>query len=287
MAEPKERLPKATGPGEAMTPAEPRAAATVLLVRDDGGSGIEIYFVQRHGSMGFMGGMHVFPGGKVAAGDGSERMRARVVDAAQSARHELWGEGIDHRAACERAIAAVRETFEEAGVLLIAQAAATDLPRMRARLLGGDELAPLLEDAQLWLRLAALEPLARWITPESEPVRFDTSFYVARAPQDQRADHDRKESIAGIWLSPERALAATATGEIRLAPPTARTVEAFLGATSVEAALAIASSRPPPVILPIIRKLAHEVVILYPGDPEHPVKTPALEGPTRRVLRPA
>jgi 8-oxo-dGTP pyrophosphatase MutT (NUDIX family) len=258
-----------------------------LLARDCSGGGIEIYLVQRHGSMGFMGGMHVFPGGKVAASDGSERMRARVADAAHGARHELWGDGIDHGAACERAIAAVRETFEEAGVLLIAEATAKDLPRMRTRLLGGEELAALLEEAELRLQLSVLEPLSRWITPESEPVRFDTSFYVARAPQDQSADHDSKESIAGIWLGPERALEATAAGEIRLAPPTARTLETFLGAASVEAALAIARSRPPPVIQPIMRKLGHELVILYPGDPDHPVKTPALAGPTRRVLRPA
>jgi 8-oxo-dGTP pyrophosphatase MutT (NUDIX family) len=263
----------------------PKAAATVVLARDGAHSEIEIYFVQRHGSMGFMGGMHVFPGGKVAPSDGSPQMRKRIARGGDASRHELWGEGVDRDAALDRVVAGVRETFEEAGVLLVDGAQRCDRARMRARLHAGEELSALLEEAELWLRLEHLEPLSRWITPESEPVRFDTSFYVARAPEGQQAEHDAKESIAGLWLTASRALAASSAGEIRLAPPTARTLETLQEAGTVAAAFALARSRPPPIIMPVIRTLGHEVVILYPGDPEHPVRDQALPGPTRRVLR--
>jgi 8-oxo-dGTP pyrophosphatase MutT (NUDIX family) len=249
-----------------------------VVARDYGADAIEIFLVQRHGSMGFMGG-------KVAPSDELERTHARIADVAQSIQHQRWGDGIDHRAALARVVAAVRETFEEAGMLIAPADAGTDLASLRARLLGGEDFALLLEQEDLSLQLSLLAPLSRWVTPESEPVRFDTSFYVARAPEGQRAEHDEKESVAGRWFTPAAALQASTAGEIRLAPPTARTLEGLAQAGSVDAALELARSRPPPTILPIIRTLGDEVVILYPGDPEHPVKTPALEGPTRRVLR--
>jgi 8-oxo-dGTP pyrophosphatase MutT (NUDIX family) len=266
-------------------PAPPTPAATVVLARDAQHGGIEIYLVQRQRSMGFMGGMHVFPGGKVAQSDRSPAMRARIADVEHALRHRAWGADIDADAAIERAVAAVRETFEEAGLLLVTDAHVAPLPELRARLLGGDDLAMLLEQAELWLRLGLLEPLSRWITPESEPVRFDTSFYLARAPEGQSAQHDAKESAASSWLSPSQALQASAEGHIRLAPPTARTLEGLLEPSSVEAALAAARSRVPKVIMPVIRTLGSERVILYPGDPEHPVQERALPGPTRQVMR--
>jgi 8-oxo-dGTP pyrophosphatase MutT (NUDIX family) len=265
-------------------PVTPRPAATVVLVRDAREGGIEIYLVQRHASIGFMGGMHVFPGGKVCLGDESSEMRACIRDAADLG-GDAWGDDIDAAAAFARAVAAVRETFEDAGVLLGASAPRATLVELRRRLLAGEAFATLLAQESLSLQLASLEPLSRWITPDSEPVRFDTSFYLARAPHDQDAEHDRMETIDALWISPTRALEVAARGEIRLAPPTARTLESLRNATSVETAHAIARSRPLPVVLPIIRPIGDELVLLYPGDPDHPMKTPALDGPTRRVLR--
>lgn len=265
-------------------PVTPRPAATVVLLRDAREGGIEIYLVQRHASIGFMGGMHVFPGGKVCPGDESPAMRACVRDAAML-RGDAWGDDIDVSAAFARTVAAARETFEEAGVLLGLGAPPATLVALRRRLLAGEEFATLLSEESLSLQLASLEPLSRWITPDSEPVRFDTSFFLARAPHDQDADHDRMEAIDALWITPARALEVAARGEIRLAPPTARTLESLRDASSVEAAYALARSRPPPIVLPLIRPIGDELVLLYPGDPDHPLKTPALEGPTRRVLR--
>lgn len=261
----------------------------MVLTRDGAGSGIEVFLVQRQGSMGFMGGMHVFPGGKLCGADRSDRVRARIADLGSHAgRHQVWGEGVDAGDAVARAVAAVRETFEEAGVLLHRsgiQASADLLVQLRANLLSGADFGELLDRTGIDLELASLHPFSRWITPEAERMRFDTSFYVARSPGAQHATHDGRESMAGDWYAPAAALAAARDGRLRLAPPTALTLESLREATSVESALAIAARRPPPTILPIIRTRGSEVVIFYPGDPEHPVRTPAFEGPTRRVLR--
>jgi 8-oxo-dGTP pyrophosphatase MutT (NUDIX family) len=266
------------------TPVIPRPAATVVLARDGNAGGIEIYLVQRHGSIGFMGGMHVFPGGKVCDADETPAMRSCILDAA-ALRGDVWGDDIDSGAAFARTVAAARETFEEAGVLLGARAPAATLAPFRRRLLAGEAFATLLEEHSLSLQLASLEPLSRWITPDSEPVRFDTSFFLARAPHDQEAEHDRIEAVDALWIEPARALEVAARGEIRLAPPTARTLESLCDVVSVEAAHALARSRPPPLVLPVIRPIGDELVLLYPGDPDHPVQVRAFDGPTRRVLR--
>jgi 8-oxo-dGTP pyrophosphatase MutT (NUDIX family) len=267
----------------------PRPASTVVLARDGARGGIEVFLVQRHAAMGFMGGMHVFPGGKVSPDDDSARMRTQIANCDHHARHCPWGDELAASDSLARAVAAVRETFEEAGVLLAEReslAVARDrIPELRARLLAGEPFDALLEEARLRLDLGALQPLSRWITPASERQRFDTTFYVARAPDGQRAEHDRMESIAGAWFAPEDAAAASREGRIRLAPPTALTLESLAAAASVDAALALAACRPPPTVLPILCTVNSEVVILYPGDPEHPVAAPAFAGPTRRVLR--
>jgi 8-oxo-dGTP pyrophosphatase MutT (NUDIX family) len=263
-----------------------RPAATVVLARDAAeGSGIEIFLVQRHNAIRFMGGMHVFPGGKVCADDGSTSMRGCIADADEAARDETWGADVEPGAALTRAIAAIRETLEEAGVLLGTGEAPPQLADVRARLLAGATFAELLSASQLTLRLAALRPLSRWITPESEPTRFDTSFYLARAPLDQPAACDEQESISAMWITPAAALEAAHAGTIRLAPPTAATLLALTDTESVDAALAHVAGRRPPVILPIIRALGDDLVVLYPGDPEHPIRVPVIDGPTRRILR--
>lgn len=279
-----ERSNEPPAPGMGSTaPAAARAAATVVLMRDAPG-GPEVFLVQRHSSIGFMGGMHVFPGGKVAEGDARAVLGARAGDIACLAAH-VWGADVDREASFARAVAAIRETFEEAGVLLSAQALGAGAASARARLLAGEAFDAVLDALAVQLQLAALQPLSRWITPESEPVRFDTSFYLARAPGDQIAEHDRGEAVAALWASPAGALAQAESGVIRLAPPTARTLEGLVAFGSVDAALAAASAGPPPRVLPVIRTVGDEVVIFYPGDPEHPVAERALPGATRRVMR--
>ena len=273
----------AGGPSTPTLPAPAKPASTVVLLRDRAHGAPEVLLVQRHGGMGFMGGMYVFPGGKVSTGDASTTMRAQARDRGACVASHAWGEGIEEVDAFARAVAAVRETFEEACVLFAQRAC--DRSALRAELLRGIAFDELLAREGLLLQLNELQPLSRWITPESEPVRFDTTFYVARAPEGQEAAHDQTEAVAAAWFTAEGALAAAAEGRIRLAPPTARTIEGLAELRSVEEALSQVQQRPPPVILPILRELDGAMVVLYPGDPEHPVRERALPGETRVVWR--
>jgi 8-oxo-dGTP pyrophosphatase MutT (NUDIX family) len=266
-------------------PAKPRPAATVVLARDRAGGGIEVFLVQRHGGMGFMGGMHVFPGGSESPGDASEALLARVERVDEARLVAPWGRDIDRTRALALALTAVRETLEEAGVLLGAALDDARRARMRERLLAGEDFAELLAEHDLRIALDGLTPISRWVTPAFEPKRFDTLFFLARAPHGQGAEHDQGETVASTWLDPEAALARRDAGEIRLAPPTSRTLEALLGADSVDAARERVAARRPPLIEPILRVEGDAVVILYPGDPEHPEPEPAFPGPTRHVLR--
>lgn len=263
----------------------PLPASTVVLLRDRADAGVEVFLVQRHGRMGFMGGMHVFPGGKLSEEDCSDAMRARVTTRAPLA--DAWRDALDEHTAMGLAVAGIRETFEEAGVLLGGVPEELELAPLRQRLLEGEALARLLDEVGVSLELSELTPLSRWITPQLEPRRYDTRFYVARAPAEQRAEHDRLETVAGLWTSPQGALEKMATGDIRLAPPTERTLRSLLPHADVAAAIAWAAGRQPPSVEPILRVEEDQMVILYPGDPEHPDPEPAFEGPTRHVLRAA
>jgi hypothetical protein len=152
-------------------------------------------------------------------------------------------------------------------------------------LLAGEPFAHVLDALSVQLQLDLLHPFSRWITPESEPVRFDTSFFLSRVPADQNAEHDRGEAVDALWTSPRAALDAVTSGSLRLAPPTLRTLEQLAEFVSVDAALRFAATRPPPRIMPIIAPTPQgELVIYYPGDPEHPVRERAFPGPTRHVL---
>src|SRR6476619_6810218 len=116
MGEQADRKPDADAPAAAPVMAKP--ASTIVLARDAARGGIEAFLVQRQASMGFMGGMHVFPGGKLCEADAGDAMRGCIADPEHAERHHVWGEGVDAAEATARAVAAVRETFEEAGVLL-------------------------------------------------------------------------------------------------------------------------------------------------------------------------
>jgi hypothetical protein len=157
--------------------------------------------------------------------------------------------------------------------------------RLRDRLNRGEDFAALLEEMDARLRLSLLQPLSRWITPDTEPVRFDTAFYLARAPGAQHAEHDRQETVGGAWFSPAGALEAAEAGDIRLAPPTSVTLDGLRDAGTVDEAMQMAREATIQPILPLLRRIGDEMVVIYPGDPAHPLRERALPGPTRHVLR--
>jgi 8-oxo-dGTP pyrophosphatase MutT (NUDIX family) len=179
----------------AKNPATPRAASTILLLRD-GPTGLEVFMVVRHHEIDFASGALVFPGGRMEAAD------------AELAREGApFADGLDGTARALR-IAAIREAFEECGVLLARPAGEERfVPAERASAL--DRSAPfagLMARERLLPATDALVPFARWITPAFLPKRFDTHFFLALAPPDHALAHDGRETVDSLWIAPRDAL---------------------------------------------------------------------------------
>jgi 8-oxo-dGTP pyrophosphatase MutT (NUDIX family) len=263
----------------------PRDAATVVMLRD-GKQGLEVFLVKRHGASDVLGGAYVFPGGKLDGID-CEAVHHLHFDRDPSLLHAALGEpDTDRNTACGLFVAALRETFEESGVLFAggagdAQDNTTNdgaAPTFHARLAAGN----------LRLHTGALQPWTRWITPRMPSVtnkRFDTRFFLASMPHDQSAAHDNVEATQSAWLQPRTALEQYWERDIELAPPQVMSLAQLARHTTVASALAEAASRPPPVVMPEAFNHEGERVICYPGDPLHPVRSRALPGPSRLFWR--
>jgi 8-oxo-dGTP pyrophosphatase MutT (NUDIX family) len=194
---------------DALPIAEPRPAATVVLLRDAAG-GPEVLMVRRHRGSSFMADAYVFPGGRVEPSDGE-------------------GEAAF-------AVAAARELAEEAAITIDA---------------------------------STLVPFARWVTPSAEGKRFDARFYVAAAPAGQTARHDSVETVDSLWATPADVLARYQRGELKLPPPTIRTLEDFARHATVVSAIAWARSCVVTPILPKAVPLDDTIAIVLPWDPEY------------------
>ncbi|MBK6462854.1 MAG: hypothetical protein IPF92_17880 [Myxococcales bacterium] len=265
--------------------AVPRDAATLLLLRDSP-DGPEIFCVERNKASRFMGGALVFPGGKVDAADGDEALALRTRGL------PLARQGFADTDAHLRAlaVAALRESLEEAAILPVAGGIHADLLALRAELTGGfGGFGALLERAGLTLDLAELHPFARWVTPETEARRFDARFFVCRAPDGQPGAHDEGETTASFWATPRAVLERFANDEVRLAPPTHRCLELFAELPSVDAAFALATRADLRPICPALVGQQEGAETLFaltlPGDPEHPLAEPRVPGRSRYVNR--
>jgi len=256
-------------------------ASTVIVLRETDG-GLETFLLCRHHQSGFMGGAHVFPGGKVDSSDKEPSWRARVDRTTEELTAQL-GES-DADVGLGLLVAAVRETFEEAGVLLAKTAADVDLPATRQRLHGGSSFTELARDIDMEIDSLALTPYARWVTPEMESHRFDTRFYIAMLPEGQTGSHDGTETTSATWLRPADAIEGMFAGRIKLAPPTVRTLQWLSGFDDTESVLADAISRKPPLVRPRIVAGDGGWFLALPGDPEHPEDEPVLPGATRMVF---
>jgi len=213
-----------------------RLAATVLLFRAAGPGDPEVLLLRRHARSGFAASAWVFPGGAVDAADG-RLDPARWSGADPGALAPVLGH--DPATALALCVAAVRETFEEAGLLLARGpgGAPPDLrdpavAGLRAELAApGADLGAALAAYDLVLDLAALTPWRRWVTPVEEPRRYDTVFFLARAPDGQVADHDRVETVSARWTTAAAALEAHGRGDLPMIYPTVRTLEEVAGAS--------------------------------------------------------
>ena len=264
-----------------IAPATPRDAATVMLLRPAGADaadgaavgvadgavgavGVEVLMLRRVAAMKFAPGAYVFPGGSVDPADFDPQIGWHGPDPAE------FGARLGAPPELARALvcAAVRETFEEAGVLLagapdggpLAGPSGPSWDEDRAALVAGAlTLAELLSRRGLVLRADLLVPWARWITPEGEPRRFDARFFAAALPAGQVATGHAAESDRIAWLRPATALAAARAGEMSMLPPTATTLTDFAlagAAAAGDAVDAILARRP--AIEPVMPRLVLE-----------------------------
>jgi 8-oxo-dGTP pyrophosphatase MutT (NUDIX family) len=250
---------------------DPVPAATIVLTREHQGA-LQIYLLKRSAGSSFMGGFYVFPGGRVDEEDRDVdfwRSHADMNALSKIARGTLAVE----EAVCY-AVAAIRETFEEAGALLADRPAPAKLEsRIAAMWLRSGDLKPG------WLRacaakngwfpdFSALLPWSHWITPVLMKRRFDTRFFIVNIPEGMTCSPDRSETTHGLWISPEKGLAENMAGRIPLSPPTLVTLQGLIGFKTFDqvkkGSLANGWGHP---LLPRLVVLENEAIILEPWDP--------------------
>ncbi len=243
-----------------MSTPELRPATTVLLLRE-GEKGVEVFLVKRHGKSRFMPDAWVFPGGRVD--DEDHLIPPHLVSGGEQTASRLH---LSEEEATGFLVAGVRETFEEAGIWL----GNGELPDATRHSLNNGEVGfvDVLTAHQVSIDLSILKPWGWWVTPASEPRRYDTRFVVATT--DSEGSHDEGETVDSGWFRPRDALAAVAAGEVRMAPPTWWIVRELLRLAHVDAVLAHTDERAIERILPILELAAGSVRLTLPGHVEHP-----------------
>jgi len=267
----------------------PRPAATVVMLRD-GAQGLEVFLLKRHAASNVLGGAYVFPGGKLDDADSQADLATRLDQSAEVLHASLREAETDAATAAGLYVAALREAFEESGVLYAEDAAggAVDAARAAARLREGQAFGALLAEFGLRLQTRQLAPWSRWITPRQPSVtnkRFDTRFFVAAVPAEQTARHDDHETTDSVWLAPRAALQQYWDRHIELAPPQIMSLAHLARHDSVGSVLQAARRSAPPLIQPEPFDQDGTRVLCYPGDERHSVRERALPGPTRLLFR--
>ncbi|MGV8805326.1 MAG: NUDIX hydrolase [Polaromonas sp.] len=288
-------MPSNSNP-DAITP-EPvalRAAATVVLLRD-APDGLQVFLMKRHSRSDVLGGVYVFPGGKVDAADTALDMGLHLDQPLPALHAGLNEADISEHTAGGLYVAALRELFEEAGVLLAqGDGGAPDAiacAQAAALLREGQGFNAVLARLALRLQTRSVVPWTRWVTPTSPFMmnkRFDTRFFIAAVPAGQRACHDHHETTASVWLAPHEALRQYWEGKMEMAPPQIMSLAHLARFSRVDAVLAAARSCPPPLILPESFEVQGDGggrCVCYPGDSRHPVRQPAIPGPSRLYYR--
>jgi 8-oxo-dGTP pyrophosphatase MutT (NUDIX family) len=273
---------------DAPPPSIPVPAATLLLVRD-GATGLEVFMVKRHHEIDFMPGAMVFPGGKLDPGDSDPALRPLCAGVSDVSDEDL-----------AMRVGAIREAFEECGVLLargkgerkLVDAARLSELEARYRDALQDESVTLTEmvtNENLELACDLLAHYAHWITPERVPRRYDTHFFLVAAPPDHVAAHDGSESVDSIWISPADAIEEEKAGRRTIIFPTLLNLMKLGRSQRCDDALAAARTGTVVPVLPTMAKRDEGMVVQIPaeagyGVTEYPVDAmrPVPSGGTRR-----
>jgi 8-oxo-dGTP pyrophosphatase MutT (NUDIX family) len=264
-------------------PVIPKKAATVILLRDKKLDGFEVFLLQRHEKSSFMGGNFVYPGGRVDRDDGSMEICSYSKGVTSEEAQKILGGAFSPDESLAYWIAAIRELYEEAGVLL-AYDQRGDLLRLRnrdeqekfsnyRRVLQKAEIGicGIAKKENLSFALDQLRYYAHWITPEARSERFDTYFFLARYPSGQEATHDQKETTAGIWITPREALQENLVGGTVLSPPTLKTLEDLARFKTIDEVYTSLNEAEIPTILPVLTKISSGPMLIFPWDPEYEV----------------
>lgn len=255
-----------------LTPVTPRRAATVMLLKDTA-DGPVVHMLRRRASMAFAGGAYAYPGGGVDARDDDHLVRWAGPTRA------WWADrlGVDEKAAQAIVCAAVRETYEEAGVLLAGPSPETvvgdttgdDWEGDRAALVARDlSFAEFLDRRGLVLRSDLLGAWTRWITPEFESRRYDTWFFVAALPEGQRTRNASTEADRVVWIRPGEAADAYDKGELVMMPPTVATLRQLVPYPTAAETLAAAPGRDLTAVLARASLENGDIVLSWPGHGE-------------------
>ena len=245
-----------------------------MIVRDADDDGVEVFVLRRTANAAFGAGMYVFPGGRVDDVDGAATLEPYcdgLDDATASS-----ALGIDHGGLAYW-VAAVRECFEEAGLLLARRRDGTplDVPDDERKAVHAGELSmeEMCRRHDLVLDLSAIRYVAHWVTPVGEsPRRFDTRFFLAAAPDGQEGIHDDAELVDSRWVRPHEAIAQAQAGELLMMPPTIANLRFVAQCASTDEALdAAAAVGAPPRIQPRLRRdSAGKVLgVSLPGDADY------------------
>jgi 8-oxo-dGTP pyrophosphatase MutT (NUDIX family) len=255
------------------TPKPPRPASTVVLAREHD-SRLEVYLLKRSAKSDFFPGNYVFPGGTVDEEDRATEHWKGHLDIGLEEILRQFGGGLTVDEAIAYGVAAIRETFEEAGVLLAQrdEQGPEDLERLchqrEAEKLTKNWLREWVVSEGWTLLLSQLGRWAHWITPEAMSRRFDTRFFVAFMPEGQACQPDARETTEGIWISPEEGLLGNLRGEIPLSPPTLVTLQELLSYASLDDLKTEVKARAwDEARLPRLVRVPDGALILEPWDP--------------------
>ena len=269
-----------------------RDAASIVLLRDKSDNlhsdGLQVFLMKRHGLSDVLGGAYVFPGGKVDEADAQLDDDQHLDQSTSTLPAALNEPELSPKQASALYVAALRESFEESGVLFAAQATDEQIQAAAALHQTGIPFNQILQQLALRLQTQNILPWSRWITPKMSSVshkRFDTRFFIAALPANQTASSANHETTESIWLSPREALTSYWNKDISLAPPQIMSLVHLARHDSVASVMQQAKQSPIPLIEPQPYNMDGTRVICYPGDAQHPIPTRALPGPTRLCYR--